>query len=241
MLDHYLQSIVAAWGYLMPSRTPPLVALPLPGVAPAVFHSVAEAQAWLQAELHVLLPIMQQASDGEFGPHAWQIPCAISPFLHGEVSWRAMTDALDHALVVARKSGDIDGQVMARQQLGWLWSRLGSIREVDQHLAELNTLAPQFENVCSATLARLRARGGSNSCPALDDAERTLRTYRDTDDLEDRLHILWTVRRRITQHLNQAESMESAGALKKRGRHLNANRRHADGIGKRRSHSSFRE
>lgn len=208
LLDHYLQSVVIAWERLVPALRVPLVSPPLPGVVPALFGSAAEARAWLRAEHHSLLTLVQIAADGEFTPHAWELPSVAAPLLKEEASWRVMVSVLDRALGVARKTGDIDGQLVTQQHLARLHLRFGARAEADQHLQEVIALAHRLEDECFATLARLQAEG--DPCGGLAKADRAVKMYYDADDLEDQLRIL----RAIWWHLvHRADRTGNAGEI----------------------------
>jgi DNA-binding SARP family transcriptional activator/tetratricopeptide (TPR) repeat protein/DNA-binding XRE family transcriptional regulator len=190
LLDHYLQSVALAWYYLVPARRPPLVPPSLSGVVPAMFRSAAEATAWLHAERHSLLTLVQVAADGEFVPHTWELPWAAAPFLNEEVAWRVMARALNRALAVARKVGDVDGQLVVHQHLGELQRRYGARADADHHLLEVLALAHRLSDACSAMLSRLRASGDPSM--AMAEAEQALKLYQDAGDLEDQLRFLRT-------------------------------------------------
>jgi DNA-binding SARP family transcriptional activator len=206
LIDHYLHSVIAAWGRIVPSRRPPLVQPLLRDVVPLRFCSASEAESWLLAERRVLLTLMELAAEGEFTPHVWELPSVAFPLLEGSVSSRAMLDALDRALATAQKLDDIDGQLTAHEHLAGLLSQEGACAQADQHLSEVFALARQLHGECSAGLARLRAGGTSHV--GLEEAEQALQMYRDVEDLEGRLRILRLVRWFLVHHGDRAGAEE---------------------------------
>lgn len=186
VLDHYLQTANLASRYLQPYRFLRVPTPSLPGVAPRELHSSAEAEEWVRAERLVLLAAIQQAADEEFSPYAWELAWTAAPFLRGAACWSVTARALERALITARRLGDVIGQIMAHQNLGWLRLRMGAYSSAHDHVEAALLLGQQLREGRYIALARLlRARVlRSQGClpEALLEAQQSLCLYRGIND-----------------------------------------------------------
>jgi len=186
VLDHYLQMSAIAARQLMPYRVAGTIPPPMPGVSLEEFRSASEADEWCRGEQPSLLAVIARAAHEEFSPHAWELPWAARSFLPGAACWQEMAQALERALVTARKLNDAGGQALAHQHLGWLWLRLGAYPSASDHAERAAELAHALKDRRYSALARLlrarllRAQGQITQ--ALDDAEQALWLYRAAGD-----------------------------------------------------------
>ena len=161
VLDYYLNTASLAARYLLPGRSllsHRRLRVPLPrasGVLPQEFRSAAEAEAWVRAERNALLAAISQAADEEIVPHAWELPWVAGAFLRGAARWIAMAQALERALITARRLGDTSGQATVHQQLGWLKLRLGAYASAHDHLEAALSLGEELAEPHFIALVRL--------------------------------------------------------------------------------------
>jgi DNA-binding SARP family transcriptional activator/Tfp pilus assembly protein PilF len=118
MLDHYLHTAMAASQQFSPGRSALRVAAPQPGVLPAEVADKDQAMAWFDAEVPVLLALIDYADTHDFDTHAWQIPWALSPFFNRRGWWRAYVASQQTALRAAQRLGDPLAQAHAHYLLG---------------------------------------------------------------------------------------------------------------------------
>jgi len=118
LADHYLHTARDAACMVHPSFGPIPLALPSPGTAPEQFTGHEQALAWFEAEYRVLLAAVALAVDSGLDSHAWQISCAMHPFLATQghnLEWSAikrMTMAAgirDEAAIIAGGAPDVAG------------------------------------------------------------------------------------------------------------------------------------
>jgi tetratricopeptide (TPR) repeat protein len=98
--------------------------------------------------------VIGQAAEEGHAPHAWELPWVAGWYFHDQVYRQRLVVAQESALPVAVRQGDLAGQAMARQHLGWLRFLLGDIVSADDHLAEADALARQLDD------GRLRGLAG---------------------------------------------------------------------------------
>ncbi|MGH3123619.1 MAG: hypothetical protein ACRDND_21740, partial [Streptosporangiaceae bacterium] len=141
VLDHYLQAASVAAGFLGLNHAGVTRTRPQPGVLLEDIGGPEQAARWLDSEQHVLLAMIGQAAEGGYPPHAWELPWAAGWYFREKAHWRRLAAAQEAALVIAARLGDLAGQAMARQQLGWLRFLLGDTDSAGHHLDEAIALA----------------------------------------------------------------------------------------------------
>jgi DNA-binding SARP family transcriptional activator/tetratricopeptide (TPR) repeat protein len=118
VLDHYLHTARDGASMVHPPFGAFALAPPSPGTSPEQFTGHEQALAWFEAEYHVLLAAVALAVDSGLANHAWQISCAMHPFLATRghsLEWSAikrMTTAAairDDAAIVASGGRDNPG------------------------------------------------------------------------------------------------------------------------------------
>jgi DNA-binding SARP family transcriptional activator/transcriptional regulator with XRE-family HTH domain/tetratricopeptide (TPR) repeat protein len=154
VLDYYLHTARAAAALLCPYRTEARWSRPQPGVVPEEIGGPAQAAEWFENERHALLAVIGRAAEEGQAPHAWELPWVAGWYFHDQVYRQRLVVAQESALPVAVRQGDLAGQAMARQHLGWLRFLLGDIVSADDYLAEADELARHLDD------GRLRALTG---------------------------------------------------------------------------------
>jgi DNA-binding SARP family transcriptional activator/tetratricopeptide (TPR) repeat protein len=129
VLDYYLYTASAGSRVLNPVR--PLITLepPRPGVVPELLSYASETLAWFEAERHVLIAAIAQASDGGFDQHAWQLPWAAWLFFDRAGYWHDQVAIQRTAVDAAGRLGDQARQAHAYRDLGAAVGRLGQLTE----------------------------------------------------------------------------------------------------------------
>ncbi|WP_198655194.1 AfsR/SARP family transcriptional regulator [Streptomyces geranii] len=155
MLDHYLHTAHAAALLFDP---PPSVVTPVataePSALPQRFGDDAAALDWLRAERTVLLGVIQQAVDGGFDTHVWQLVWAVERFherfghLHDNLVLQRT------ALEAAQRLGDASALGHAHHGLGRTTLMLRLFEESEDHLRSSHLM---FEK-CGDALGRAESR-----------------------------------------------------------------------------------
>jgi DNA-binding SARP family transcriptional activator len=120
VLDYYLHAATAASSLICPYRTQLTSSRPRPGVVLEEITGSELAAEWLENEHCALLAAIGQAVQGEYSPHAWELPWAAGWLLRDEAGWELLAAAQESALTIAVRLGDRAGQVLARQHLDLL-------------------------------------------------------------------------------------------------------------------------
>jgi hypothetical protein len=123
VLDYYLHAASAAAAVLSPYRKKITWSRLQPGVVLEEIGGPAQAAEWFENERHALLAMIGYAAKEGHAPHAWELPWAAGWYFHDKAYRQRLMAAQESALVLAVRQGDLAGQAMARQHLGWL--RLG--------------------------------------------------------------------------------------------------------------------
>jgi tetratricopeptide (TPR) repeat protein len=118
VLDHYLHTAHRAHALLYPGREPVEMGAPLRLAAPEDFATKADAQAWLEAEHHVLLKVIDLAMREALYDHAWRLPVVLWTFHVIRGHWHEGANAHRTALDAARRLGKQDWQGRALCELG---------------------------------------------------------------------------------------------------------------------------
>jgi DNA-binding SARP family transcriptional activator/DNA-binding XRE family transcriptional regulator len=146
VLDYYLHTTSAAAALLCPCRTEVTWSRPQPGVVLEEIGGPAQAAEWFENERHALLAVIGQAAEEGHAPHAWELPWVAGSYFHDTVYRQRLVVAQESALAVAVRQGDLAGQAMARQHLGWLRFLLGDIAGAADYLDEADELARHLED-----------------------------------------------------------------------------------------------
>jgi DNA-binding SARP family transcriptional activator/tetratricopeptide (TPR) repeat protein len=147
VLDHYLHSAYAAALMLNPTRDPVVLATQTAGAASEIMPDSVGALAWFEAEHHVLLAAVEQASDAGFDTHAWQIPLVLTNFLDWRGHWHDWAATQRSALAAAQRVGERTGQAHAHHNLGYAYARLRVYDNARGHLIEALGLYQEIGHV----------------------------------------------------------------------------------------------
>ena len=184
MLDYYLHTASAASILLFPYLAPRMLEPPRPGVLPERFATVRQATRWARSEARVLLAVIDQAAEGGYGPHAWELPWAAGWLFRDEAGWRKLAAAQEAALVIADGLGDLAGAALAHHHLAWLSFWLGDDAGASRHLGEsidiANRLSEVFPTPLGLGVQTVRVRGDIPE--ALVHAGRALSLFRPGGD-----------------------------------------------------------
>ena len=134
MLDHYLHTCDAIARRLDPTREPPTLDPPQPGVRPEDPGSYQRSWSWLEAEYRVLLAVIELAGTTP-GPHAWQIPWAMQTFMFRRGHWHDFAAVQRTAVQAALRRADIPGQAHSYHALGRACVLISSYPEAEDHLS----------------------------------------------------------------------------------------------------------
>jgi tetratricopeptide (TPR) repeat protein/transcriptional regulator with XRE-family HTH domain len=141
LLDYYLHTVLAAGQHIVTRAA--AQADPPPGPPPADapdLPTLAQAAAWLDAELANLLAAAEYAAGSGRALHAVQIPAAIGGFLRRAGRWDQAAALQKAALAAARNAGDRRGEAKALNELGLLAWLTGDYPAATAHLALAITL-----------------------------------------------------------------------------------------------------
>lgn len=136
LLDHYLVTAFAADRQMEPLRDAIDVAPPSDGVTVTPVPDRPAAQAWLEAELPVLVRTVSAAAAAGMDTHAWQLAWSLVTYLdvQGYLAHPAATQRI--ALAAARRLGNSDAEARALRQLANADIKQGNLGGADQYLAQ---------------------------------------------------------------------------------------------------------
>jgi tetratricopeptide (TPR) repeat protein len=140
VLDHYLHTAAPAAVLLTPARDPVVPAPPTSGAAAGQPADYPQAMDWFEAEHQVLLAAIILAARTGYDSHAWQLPWAMTNFLHIRGHWHDWAAIQRTALAAATRLGDTAGQALSGRLLANACSYLGDHDEAGRHFASSLTL-----------------------------------------------------------------------------------------------------
>jgi tetratricopeptide (TPR) repeat protein len=136
-LDHYLHTAQTAALLINPSRESLYGLAPArPGVTPEPLSGYRQAQAWFEAERHVLLSAVTMAAEAGFDVYAWQLPWAMTDFLdwRGDwIDWAAMNSL---AMSAATRLGDATALAHASRLIAHNYTWVGDYDKARDCLAQ---------------------------------------------------------------------------------------------------------
>jgi DNA-binding SARP family transcriptional activator/tetratricopeptide (TPR) repeat protein len=136
VLDHYLHTAMAATMRFSPHRPPLRLEAAQPGVVPAEFPAKEQAVAWFDAEVPVLLALVDYAAANGFDTHAWQLPWALGPYFNLRGRWRSAAACHQAALAAAQRLGDPAALAHAHYLLGNAQGHLAEYAAADQNIRQ---------------------------------------------------------------------------------------------------------
>ncbi len=186
MLDHYLHTAARAALLLVPGKEQVALAPPRPGAAPEQPADSQQALAWFEAEHEVLLAAVALAARSGFDSHAWQLPWAMTPFLHKRGHWQEWAATQRTAVAAAARLGDTAALAVCSRLLGLACTSLGDHDQARGHFAGSLTLYQRLGNRLGQAkvhhnLGYLAERQGRYA-DALGHAEQALRLYQAIGD-----------------------------------------------------------
>jgi DNA-binding SARP family transcriptional activator len=185
-LDHYLHTAARAALLLVPGKEPVALAPPRPGVAAGRPADSSQALAWFEAEHQVLLAATTLAAESGFDVHAWQLPWAMTPFLHKRGHWQEWAATQRTALAAATRLGDTAGQAVCSRLLGLACIDLGDLDQARSHYADSLTLYQRLGNRLGQAKVHHNlgylAQTQGRYADALGHAEQALRQYQAIGD-----------------------------------------------------------
>jgi DNA-binding SARP family transcriptional activator/tetratricopeptide (TPR) repeat protein len=146
VLDHYLHTAARAALVVVPGKEPVALAPPRPGVAAGQPADASQALAWFEAEHQVLLAAVALAAESGFDAHAWQLPWAMTPFLHKRGHWQEWAATQRTALAAATRLGDTAAQAVCSRLLGLACTSLGDHDQARSHYVGSLTLYQRLGN-----------------------------------------------------------------------------------------------
>jgi tetratricopeptide (TPR) repeat protein len=180
-LDHYLHTARAAAFLLDPSYERIEPALPAPGVTPERLADRRRALAWCESEHQVLLAAVNLADSGGYDAHAWQIPWAMTVYLHRRGHWHEWVAVQRTAIAAATRLGDVAGQAVSSRLLGSARRSVGDYRQARTHLERCLELYRQLGDRLGEARAHMHhawlADNEARHADALTHSEQALRLY----------------------------------------------------------------
>jgi DNA-binding SARP family transcriptional activator len=140
VLDHYLHTAAIAAVLLTPARDPVVPAPPRPVAAAGQPADYPQAMAWFEAEHQVLLAAITLAAETGCDSHTWQLPWAMTNFLHIRGYWQDWAAIQHTALAAATRLGDTAAQAVSHRLLADACAYLGDHDEARGHYASSLTL-----------------------------------------------------------------------------------------------------
>jgi len=144
MLDHYLHTARAAAAAITPTRNLLDLEPAAPGVTTEEVTDSGRAVAWLKAEHQVLMQAIAYAAGHGFDAHAWQLPWALTDFLHRGGNWTDFAASQQTALAAARRLGDAGAQAHAHRYIGRACFQLQDLDGALDHLTQALELRRQL-------------------------------------------------------------------------------------------------
>ena len=186
VLDHYLHTAAEGGRLINPLAEPVVLGPQQPGAAAGQPADRRQALAWFEAEHQALLAAVTLAAGSGNDRHAWQLACAMAPFLHARGYFREWAATQRTALAAATHLGDTAGQALAGRLLATACTNLGDNDQARDHFASSLTLYQRLGNRLGqakihlnlGVLAESQGRYGD----ALGHDEQALRLYQAIGD-----------------------------------------------------------
>lgn len=183
LLDHYLHTAWRGALILRPMRAPISLEGRAEGTTPEVLGGYTEAWRWFEAEIAVLIAVMQRAVDTGFDDQVWQLAWTLADYLDREGRWHDWTEVGHVALAAGHRLRDQRALASAHRGLGHALILLRSFEDAQAHLNAALQLEP--DPVAQAGVLRALAllsdtRGRFEE--ALQHGEQALALSRSCDD-----------------------------------------------------------
>jgi transcriptional regulator with XRE-family HTH domain/tetratricopeptide (TPR) repeat protein len=171
MRDHYLHTANSAARFIDSSEEIVPTGPPRQGVTPEVILDGDQALSWFRTEHKVLLAVTAQAAGPAPDGHAWQLPCALAPFLDRAGQWHELIYCQNTALACAERLGDLPSQARTHRYLGRAQRNLGHTRDARAHFATAAALSHRLSDHRGEARAWI---GFSASCESMDQLPESL-------------------------------------------------------------------
>ncbi len=125
MLDHYLQTALAARSLIEPEQPTIEPVLSTRGVTLGRLADRREAASWFEADHPVLMAAIKLAADLCFDRQAGQLSVALTGLLDRSARWEDLAACNSIALAAAQRAGDREAGAFALRGLGGAYARLG--------------------------------------------------------------------------------------------------------------------
>ena len=152
--DHYLRTAFDAARMLSPKRKAPAWTAQAAGVTAEPLSSLENAWSWFDAESPGLASIVSAAAAHGFARHAVLIPRTLTVFFERRGRFTEFISCQGHALAMAERTNDREGQAHAHRGLGRAWGALNAPRSARTHLE--SAVAMFHDAALSADEARSR-------------------------------------------------------------------------------------
>jgi tetratricopeptide (TPR) repeat protein/transcriptional regulator with XRE-family HTH domain len=182
MLDHYLQSGVAAARLLRPGRELISAGPPGSGIAPERPADYRAAMSWFEAEHPVLIAAAGLAVTAGQDARAWTIAMTLQDYFYFRCHWHDQLAVSRTALAAAVRLGDLALQARSLHYLAWadLWLR--RYDDADSHFQQALDLFrqardPVWQAHVHLGLARLLYRQGQSAQAVQLEARQAIELY----------------------------------------------------------------
>lgn len=184
ILDHYVHSAYTAARLLNPTRDPPDLTAPRPGVTPERLTDYPQALGWFTAEHRVLLAAVDHAAATGFDTYTGHLSWTLDTFLDRRGHWHDQVATSRAAVAAAQRLADHTTQARAHRTLATAYIRLGRFDDADtqlRHALDLATRAGDqtMQAHTHHNLAHVWERRG-RPAQALDHAQQALHLHRVT-------------------------------------------------------------
>jgi DNA-binding SARP family transcriptional activator len=157
ILDHYLHTASHNAMLLQPAREPVALTSPHAGTRPEQPGDHRQAMAWYEAEHQVLLAAVTLAAETGADSHAWQLPWAMSEYLHRRGYPHEHVTVMGSGLAAATRLDDALGQARSLRGLGIACASTGNFDQARAHLECCLPLYQRLDDRMGEAWARWRA------------------------------------------------------------------------------------
>ena len=154
ILDHYLQTASHNAMLLQPAREPAALPPPRPGTRPERPGDQRQAMAWYKAEHQVLLAAVTMAAETGADTYAWQLPWAMSEYLHRRGYPHEHLTVMRTGLTAATRLDDPLGQARSLRGLGIAYASIGNLDQARAHLERCIPLYRQLDDPMGEAMAQ---------------------------------------------------------------------------------------
>ncbi len=155
MLDHYLQTALAAGALFDPQQFRIAPVRSADGVTVGRFADQSAAADWFETEHPALVGAVALAADLGFDLHACQLAVTLAGVLDQSARWEDLAAYSAIALTTAERAGHREAMAHAQRGLGGAFARLGRYDDAHVHLQRCLDLFTELANVGGQARAHL--------------------------------------------------------------------------------------